>query len=176
VSGYDYERAREEEWEREEWEFERGVAARDRRDDFTPAAVLRGERETASGLEMARGVMVGMLLGLAVWVVVILVCFAVAATAQPARWQAGVASVYDGVALGGRVACLGYWPGGMVVAHRSLRCGTRVRLWYRGRAVTARVWDRGPFVRGRDFDLDVRVQRALRFPFGVAPVLWRVVP
>lgn len=94
---------------------------------------------------------------------------------RPVRWNTSVASVYDGVGLGGAVACKGYWPGGYVVAHKSLPCGTRVRFLYRGRKVTARVWDRGPFVAGRDFDLDVRVQRRLGFPWGVAPVRWRLI-
>ena len=97
------------------------------------------------------------------------------ADARKVSWSVSVASVYDGVGLGGRVACKGYWPGGYVVAHKSLPCGTRVRFLFRRRKVTARVWDRGPFVAGREFDLDVRVQRALGFPWGVAPVLWRVV-
>lgn len=98
-----------------------------------------------------------------------------AAHSASVRWNTSVASVYDGVGLGGAVACKGYWPGGYVVAHKSLPCGTRVRFLYRGRKVTARVWDRGPFVAGREFDLDVRVQRRLGFPWGVAPVRWRVI-
>ena len=94
---------------------------------------------------------------------------------KPVRWGVATASVYDGVGLGGRVACKGHWPGGYVVAHKTLPCGTRVRFLYRGRKVTARVWDRGPYVAGREFDLDVRVQRALGFPYGVASVAYRIV-
>lgn len=97
------------------------------------------------------------------------------AHARQVRWGYATASVYDGVGLGGRVACKGYWPGGYVVAHKTLPCGTRVRFLYRGRKVTARVWDRGPYVAGREFDLDVRVQRALGFPYGVASVAYRIV-
>ena len=86
--------------------------------------------------------------------------------------NSGTASVYDAIGLGGRVACPPYrYRGGYnIVAHKTLACGTRVRFCYRGRCVRARVMDRGPFVSGRVWDLDVRVQRALRFPFGVAPV------
>lgn len=94
---------------------------------------------------------------------------------RTANWNSSVASVYDGIGLGGRVACKGYWPGGYVLAHKTLPCGTKVRLRYRGRKVTARVWDRGPYVSGRDFDLDVAVQRRLGFPWGVDSVQWRIV-
>lgn len=108
-------------------------------------------------------------------VVAVSLVFAAAADGRPVVWRSSVASVYDGVGLGGAVACKGYWPGGMVVAHKSLPCGTRVRFLYRGRKVTARVWDRGPFVAGREWDLDVAVQRRLRFPYGVAAVRWRIL-
>lgn len=104
-----------------------------------------------------------------------LMAVAPAVHAKQVRWGIATASVYDGVGLGGRVACKGYWPGGYVVAHKYLPCGTRVRFLYRGRKVTARVWDRGPFVAGREFDLDVKVQRALGFPYGVAPVAYRIL-
>ena len=107
-------------------------------------------------------------------VAVTLAVFAPLAHARKVHWRSSVASVYDGVSLGGRVACLGYWPGGMVVANKTLPCGTRVRFLYRGRKVTARVWDKGPFVAGREFDLDVGVQRALGFPVGVGVVRWRL--
>jgi rare lipoprotein A len=108
-------------------------------------------------------------------VFLLLLGMAGSADARPVHWNTSVASVYDGVGLGGRVACKGYWPGGYVVAHKTLACGTRVRFLHRGRKVTARVWDRGPYVSGREFDLDVKVQRRLGFPFGVASVRWRVV-
>jgi len=39
------------------------------------------------------------------------------------------------------------------VAHRSLPCGTRVTFKWNGRTVVTRVIDRGPYVRGRIFDL-----------------------
>jgi hypothetical protein len=77
---------------------------------------------------------------------------------------------------------LGCWPWspsrlapGFYVAHKTLRCGTRVRVCYRGRCVRAVVRDRGPYVPGREWDLDVRVQRALVFPYGVAGVRVAVI-
>lgn len=39
------------------------------------------------------------------------------------------------------------------VAHRKLRCGTKVEFFYRGRKVVVPVIDRGPFVRGVVWDL-----------------------
>jgi hypothetical protein len=73
-----------------------------------------------------------------------------------------IASRYDlygeALACGGR---LGY--DSLVVAHRSLPCGTRVTIHYHGRTVQARVQDRGPFVGGREFDLAGGVARRLGF-------------
>lgn len=52
---------------------------------------------------------------------------------------------------------------GLGVANRTLPCGTRVRLRYGGRSVTATVDDRGPYVGGRDWDLNQNTAAALRF-------------
>lgn len=72
-----------------------------------------------------------------------------------ASWYA----LYGGpLACGGR---LGY--SSLVVAHRSLPCGTRVTVRYRGRVVQARVMDRGPFSGHREFDLAGGVARRLGF-------------
>ena len=50
------------------------------------------------------------------------------------------------------------------VAHRSMPCGTKLRLRYGGRTVSARVIDRGPYVAGREFDLTYATKRKLGFP------------
>jgi rare lipoprotein A len=50
------------------------------------------------------------------------------------------------------------------VAHRRLPCGTAVKLAYRGRALVARVIDRGPYTYGNAFDLTNAVRLALGFP------------
>jgi rare lipoprotein A len=55
------------------------------------------------------------------------------------------------------------------VANRNLPCGTRVSLRYGGRSVTAVVDDRGPFVGGRNWDLNQNTASALGFA-GVATV------
>jgi rare lipoprotein A len=49
------------------------------------------------------------------------------------------------------------------VAHKTLPCGTRVTLRYRGRTVRVPVVDRGPYVAGREFDLTAATRRRLRF-------------
>jgi hypothetical protein len=65
---------------------------------------------------------------------------------------------------GSPLACggtLGYSQLG--VAHKTLPCGTKLTLRYRGRSVRVRVIDRGPFVGGREFDLTGATKRALGF-------------
>lgn len=49
------------------------------------------------------------------------------------------------------------------VANRTLPCGTKVAFRYGGRSVTATVDDRGPFVGGRDWDLNQNTAAALGF-------------
>lgn len=76
----------------------------------------------------------------------------------------GVASWYQD---GGSTAC-GYhaYYG---VANVSLPCGTKVTFLYHGRKVTATVDDRGPYVGGREWDLNQNTAGALGFA-GVATV------
>jgi hypothetical protein len=49
------------------------------------------------------------------------------------------------------------------VANRTLPCGSKVALRYHGRSVTATVDDRGPYVGGRDWDLNQNTASALGF-------------
>ncbi len=84
--------------------------------------------------------------------------------------QAG-ASYYGPGLYGNGVACGGtLMPGTLGVANKTLPCGTKVKLRYRGRTVTVPVIDRGPYVAGRDFDLTEATRERLRFP-GVGTVL-----
>ncbi|HYJ22037.1 MAG TPA: septal ring lytic transglycosylase RlpA family protein [Solirubrobacterales bacterium] len=84
--------------------------------------------------------------------------------------QAG-ASYYGPGLYGNGVACGGtLMPGTLGVAHKSLPCGTRVKLRYHGRAITVPVIDRGPYVAGRDYDLTAATRARLGFP-GVGTVL-----
>jgi peptidoglycan lytic transglycosylase len=81
------------------------------------------------------------------------------------------ASYYGPGLYGNGVACGGtLLPGTLGVANKTLPCGTKVKLRYRGRTVTVPVIDRGPYVAGRDFDLTEATRERLGFP-GVGTVL-----
>jgi hypothetical protein len=49
------------------------------------------------------------------------------------------------------------------VAHRTLPCGTRVELFYRGRTITVPVIDRGPYANNASWDLTIATSDALNF-------------
>jgi len=79
---------------------------------------------------------------------------------------AGSVTVYQATAAswyydGGTTACGFHATYG--VANRGLPCGTRVRLYYRGRRITAMVDDRGPYVYSRTWDLNQNTAAALGF-------------
>ena len=59
------------------------------------------------------------------------------------------------------------------VAHRSLPCGTMVKFVYHGHALVAPVIDRGPYVKGRAWDLTAAASEALEFE-GVGMVRYAV--
>lgn len=115
---------------------------------------------------LLRGFVIGVIAGAVFWVAVVLGAFAISAHAD----TASVFSIRSEPAIG----CWPYSPSrlraGYYVAHKTLPCGSRVRFCFRGRCVKATVRDRGPYIAGRTWDLDVRLQRALGFPFGVAPL------
>ena len=73
-------------------------------------------------------------------------------------FRESVASWYDD---GGGTACGFHAYYG--VANRTLPCGSKVAFLYGGRRVTAVVDDRGPFVSGRDWDLNQNTAGALGF-------------
>jgi rare lipoprotein A len=75
------------------------------------------------------------------------------------------ASYYGPGLYGGALACGGTLePGTLGVAHKTLPCGTMVRLRYHGQTITVPVVDRGPYVAGRDFDLTEATKAKLGFP------------
>src|SRR5690606_24676604 len=49
------------------------------------------------------------------------------------------------------------------VAHKKLPCGTTVKFSHRGRVLVTRVIDRGPYIRGRAWDLTQAASKALDF-------------
>ncbi len=65
-------------------------------------------------------------------------------------------------------------PTSMVVAHRTMKFGTKVQITYKGKTVVAVVRDRGPYIAGRTFDLGPGTAKALGFS-GVGTIQWRVV-
>jgi hypothetical protein len=71
--------------------------------------------------------------------------------------EAGASWYFDG----GNTACGFHAQYG--VANRTLPCGTMVALRYNGRSVIATVDDRGPYVGGRDWDLNQNTAGALGF-------------
>lgn len=73
-----------------------------------------------------------------------------------------IASWYGPGFYGNRTACgQVYTPEILGVAHRTLPCGTPVRLEFAGRTLTVPVIDRGPFIAGRTLDLSNAVRAAL---------------
>lgn len=80
-------------------------------------------------------------------------------------YRPAVASWYGPGLYGNRLGCGGtLTPSTVGVAHKTMPCGTRLTLRYRGRSVAARVIDRGPYVGGREFDLTAATKQALGFP------------
>jgi rare lipoprotein A (peptidoglycan hydrolase) len=116
-------------------------------------------------------------------VLLTVVCGAVPATAATggASPADGAASASEGIAFGTLRTAGASWYGpglygretacGVVlradtigVAHRNLPCGTVVKLVYRDRALVTQVIDRGPYARGRSWDLTNGARLALGFP------------
>jgi len=96
---------------------------------------------------------------------------AASVTRRLTAYRPAHASYYGPGLYGNGVACGGtLMPGTMGVAHKTLPCGTKVKLRYRGRTVTVPVIDRGPYVAGRDYDLTEAVKERLGFP-GIGTVL-----
>lgn len=93
----------------------------------------------------------------------------VLASISPARrvtaYRTAAASYYGPGLYGGALACGGTLaPSTLGVANKTLPCGSRVKLRYRGRSITVPVVDRGPYVAGRDFDLTEATRARLGFP------------
>jgi rare lipoprotein A len=100
---------------------------------------------------------------------VLRVRFGATRTAAPASRGIGLVNVYRLAGAswyggGGPLACGGTLTDSRLgVAHRTLPCGTLVRLHLGNRTVRVPVIDRGPYVAGRDYDLTPATRRALGF-------------
>lgn len=79
-------------------------------------------------------------------------------------YRNALASWYGPGFYGNTTGCggrLGYNQLG--VAHKTLPCGTKLTVRYRGRSVRVRVIDRGPYVGAREFDLTRATKDRVRF-------------
>jgi rare lipoprotein A len=86
-------------------------------------------------------------------------------------YRQAAASWYGPGFYGSHLACGGTMsPSRVGVANKTLPCGTKVRIRYRGRTVTAPVIDRGPYVGGRVYDLTAATKSRLRF--GSTGTVW----
>lgn len=64
----------------------------------------------------------------------------------------------------------------LTFAHRSMKFGTLVKFYYKGKSVVARCNDRGPYIKGREFDLSYRVAKRLDFlEVGVDKIYYKVI-
>lgn len=91
------------------------------------------------------------------------------------EWKTGVASHYGRGSYGIRLASgVTIGPDSMIVAHRTLPFGALVEFSYNGRTAVAKVADRGPYTKGRMWDLGPGTARVLGFR-GVGEVQYRVI-
>ena len=80
----------------------------------------------------------------------------------PAAAETAVASWY-GPGFHGRTTASGerFNQYAMTAAHKTLPFGSVVRVTYKGRSVTVRINDRGPFIKGRSLDLSKAAARRI---------------
>lgn len=92
-------------------------------------------------------------------------------------WQTASASWYGSECFGNHVAWSKgpvYGPDSWGVAHKTLPFGTMIEFEYKGIRATAPVFDRGPYVAGREFDLSAAVARRIGFS-GTGTIKYRIV-
>lgn len=96
--------------------------------------------------------------------VLIAAVLAVSPASQPQpEFRPALASWYGPGLVGNPLGCGGtLWQSTQGVAHKTMRCGQRLRICVR-RCAWARVVDRGPFVAGREFDLTQATARRVGF-------------
>jgi len=89
-------------------------------------------------------------------------------------WKTAVASHYSRDFTGRGASGETIGPYSMICAHKTLPFGTLIEFEYGGKRAVARVADRGPYTKGRTFDLGPGVVRVLNFS-GVHEVRYRIV-
>ncbi|HTR75510.1 MAG TPA: septal ring lytic transglycosylase RlpA family protein [Solirubrobacterales bacterium] len=85
------------------------------------------------------------------------------------------ASWYGGKGMWGRSTACGevLAPSTIGVANKTLPCGTAVKFVWHGHSIVAPVIDRGPYVKGRAWDLTAAAAEALEFE-GVGRIRYAV--
>jgi rare lipoprotein A (peptidoglycan hydrolase) len=85
------------------------------------------------------------------------------------------ASWYGGTTMWGRSTACGQVlrPSTIGVANKTLPCGTPVKFIWHGHSIVAPVIDRGPYIRGRAWDLTSAAAEALEFE-GVGRIQYAV--
>ncbi|HKZ13146.1 MAG TPA: septal ring lytic transglycosylase RlpA family protein [Solirubrobacterales bacterium] len=75
------------------------------------------------------------------------------------------ASWYGGISMWGRSTACGQVlrPSTIGVANKTLPCGTPVKFVWHGHSIVAPVIDRGPYIKGRAWDLTSAAAEALEF-------------
>lgn len=98
------------------------------------------------------------------------------ATALTGSMRLAETSWYGPGLYGNGVACGGTLrPSTIGVAHKTLPCGTKITFAYHGHYIQAKVIDRGPYIKGRTFDLTKATSDALGVTSaGVADVRYAV--
>lgn len=88
-----------------------------------------------------------------------------------------VGASWYGAESGNRTASGHYFDGTqLLVAHKTLPLGTKVRITYRGKSIVVPVLDRGPFIAGREVDLSRAVAKRIGFlAAGVGKVCMEVL-
>lgn len=95
------------------------------------------------------------------------------------RWHTSDGSEYGARDSGGPLACskrgVQLTDTMILVANKTLPCGTRVEFKVGRRIRAARVWDRGPYSGDRIWDLSFALARSLglRYPWS-GPIKWRM--
>lgn len=85
-----------------------------------------------------------------------------AAPTSDSEWSSAEASWYGPGFYGNTTACGQRYTDQIEgVAHKTLKCGTMVTFTHDGKTVTVPVIDRGPYTRGRMWDLSARTCRDL---------------
>lgn len=64
----------------------------------------------------------------------------------------------------------------LTFAHKTMKFGTLVKFYYKGKSVVARCNDRGPYIEGREFDLSYKTAKMLGFlDVGVDIIMYEIL-